>query len=212
MHLSPAMYRFLRSLTAPYTRLSGFTLLEMLLAVTILAVIVVILGGAMRLGYRSAEKGERKIESAERVRRTIEIVESQIQALLPLTVKEQAERKPNFSGDRKTLTISTNYSMWDGRKGYILAEYTVKSEASGRESLFLKEKPLGVETATEILLLKDCSSVEFAYLEKGLTKEDAKWIERWNSEETVPERIKIAIKFGAWNYSLVVPVRVGRET
>jgi general secretion pathway protein J len=197
---------------ATRNRRSGFTLLEMLLAITILMVIVVIIGGAMRLGYRSADKGERKIESLERLRRSVEILEAQIQSSLPLSTTEQAETTSYFSGGRKALTIATNYSVWDGRRGYVVAEYTVRGEPSGKESLFVTEKTVGMETGSETVLLKDCDSVEFSYLEKGLAEEDAKWVEEWSTEDTGPERIKISIRYRAWKYSLVIPVRVVSKT
>jgi general secretion pathway protein J len=193
-------------------RLSGFTLLEMLLAITVFTVIVVIIGGAMRLGYRSADKGERKIEYAERLRRSVEILEGQIQSSLPLVVKEDAQTKAYFSGGKKTLTLATNYSVRDGRRGYIVAEYTVRGDQSGKESLFLSERPVGAETGSEALLLKDCDSVEFGYLEKGLTEEEGKWVEEWSNDEVGPERIRVSIKLRDWGYSIVIPVRVGGGT
>ena len=191
-------------------RLSGFTLLEMVLAITVLVIIVVIIGGAMRLGYRSAEKGEKKIEFSERLRRSIDILESQIQSSLPLGVQEQGESHPYFSGGRKGLTVATNSSVWDGRRGYVVAEYVVRGEASGKESLFVTERSVGMEAGSETVLLKECDSVEFDYLEKGLTEDEAKWVGDWSSAEEAPERIRVIIRYGPWNYSLVIPVRVGR--
>jgi general secretion pathway protein J len=193
-------------------RSPGFTLMEMLLAITVLVIIVVIIGGAMRLGYRSADSGERKIESADRLRRSVEIMESQIQSSLPLIVSEGGEKSTYFSGGRKALTMATNYSAWDGRRGYLIAAYAVTDDQSGKESLSVSENTVGTEAKSETLLLKDCDVIEFSYLEKGLTKEDTKWIEEWKSEETEPQKIKVRIKYRGWDYSLVVPLRVHGAT
>jgi general secretion pathway protein J len=194
---------------------SGFTLLEMLLAITIFSIIVVLIGGAMRLGYRSADAGERRIESTERLRRSVAIIESQIQSMLPLTYNSDAETISYFAGDKKTLTMATNYSIWEGKRGYVVAEYTVKQESSGKESLYVSESTLGTEAKSETALLKDCEVIEFAYLQKGLTEEETKWVDQWVTEDTGnagPERIRVHFKYRSWDYSFVVPVRAGVKT
>jgi type II secretion system protein J len=189
----------------------GFTLLEMLLAISIFAVIAVLVGAAMRLGYRSAESGDKKIESVERLRRSISIMEGQIQSSLPLTFDDGGERREYFVGERKSLTVATNYSIWEGRKGYVVAQYAVRSEQSGKESLYASETIIGTEGKNETVLLKDCELIEFAYFEKGLTKEDTKWVDQWSNTDTGPERIRVRVRSGNWDYSLVIPVRVGGE-
>jgi len=190
---------------------SGFTLLEMLLAISIFAVIAVLVGAAMRLGYRSAESGDRKIETVERLRRSIDIMEGQIQSSLPLTFDDEGEPVEYFAGERKSLTVATNYSIWEGRKGYVVAQYVVRNDQSGKESLYVSETIIGTEGKNETVLLKDCDLIEFAYLEKGLTKESTKWVDQWSNADTGPERIRVRVRSGTWDYSLVIPVRAGGE-
>jgi general secretion pathway protein J len=188
---------------------SGFTLLEMILAITVFAVVVILVGSAMRLGYRSADAGEKRMESTERLRRSMMILEGQIQSSLPLTFDEGGETKSYFVGTRKALTLATNYSIWEGRKGYVVAEYAVKDEPSGKESLEVAERTIGTERKLQAVLLENCDAIEFEYLEKGLTEGDTKWISDWSDEEKSPERIRVHIRYRAWDYSLVIPVRVG---
>src|SRR5512136_1554467 len=63
----------------------GFTLLELMISITLIGIIAVIIAGAMRLGYRSVDAGERKIESLERMRVSLTLIDSQIQSEIPLT-------------------------------------------------------------------------------------------------------------------------------
>jgi len=44
----------------------GFTLLELLISITLLGFIVIITAGALRAGYRSTESAQNKIEALER--------------------------------------------------------------------------------------------------------------------------------------------------
>ncbi|MDQ7785969.1 MAG: hypothetical protein RDU01_00005, partial [Thermodesulfovibrionales bacterium] len=63
----------------------GFTLLELTIAITLLALIIIIILGAMQIGIRSVESGEMKIESFERTRASMNILDSQIQSQIPLS-------------------------------------------------------------------------------------------------------------------------------
>ena len=63
----------------------GFTLLELIISITLLGIIVLVTVGAMRLGSRSVDSGEKRIASLERIKSSLNIIESQIQSEVPLT-------------------------------------------------------------------------------------------------------------------------------
>ncbi len=187
----------------------AFTLLELLVSISALVLVVVIIGAAMRLGYRSTDAGEKRIEWTERLRRSVEIMEAQIQSSMPLADTENKEElKSYFKGEKKTLTVATNYSIWDGRKGYLVADYRVETAPSGKETLLASERIIGTTATAETVLLKDYDLIEFNYLEKGLTTEETKWVEQWTREETVPDRVRLHLRFRGWDYSFVIPTRV----
>ena len=64
---------------------AGFTLLELLISMTLLVVIVVIAFGAMRISSRSMSAGERKMDALERYRTVLSIIDSQVESHIPLT-------------------------------------------------------------------------------------------------------------------------------
>ena len=108
--------------------------------------IVVIAMGAMRLGSRSVAAGEKKMNDRERFRTVLSLIDAQIQSQFPLTYEEAAgNRKYYFRGDEKTLRLSTGYSIWSGRKGYVIVDYRVESDGSGREVLTASEQIPGIE-------------------------------------------------------------------
>jgi prepilin-type N-terminal cleavage/methylation domain-containing protein len=194
-----------RRSTAAHDPCSAFTLLEVLLAVSVFALIAVIIGGAMRLGYRSQEKGEKRIESTERLRRTAEVVTAQLESFAPLTFNEDGETKSYFQGDQKALTLATNYSLWEGSRGYVIAEYSVRAEA-GKESLYIAEHTVGMAAKSETLLLPSCERIEFAYYKKGLTVAEDAWVERW-TETDGPEKVRITFTYLGRDHALTVPLR-----
>ena len=67
----------------------GFTLLELMISISMLVIIVVIISGAMRLASRSIAAGEKKVETLERLRTSLSIINAQIQSATPLMYSEQ---------------------------------------------------------------------------------------------------------------------------
>ena len=113
----------------------GYTLLELLLSISMIVIIVAIVGGAIRLGYRSSDAGEKKIDSLERLRTSLRIIDAQLQSEIPLTREGENGREFYFKGDEKSLQVSTNYSVWDGRRGYVLASYRVEPDGYGKKAM-----------------------------------------------------------------------------
>src|SRR4030042_2758951 len=106
----------------------GFTLLELLISIVMLGIIILIITGAMRLGFRSVDAGEKKAESLERFMSSLNIIDSQIQSLFPIMYNEEGTVNSNFTGSRESLQFSTNYSIWGVQKGYVTVSYNVSSE------------------------------------------------------------------------------------
>ncbi len=76
----------------------GFTLLELLISLTLLVVIVVIAMGAMRLGSRSVAAGEKKMNDRERFRTVLSLVDAQIQSQFPSPTKRRGKQEILFPG------------------------------------------------------------------------------------------------------------------
>src|SRR5512135_783924 len=131
----------------------GFTLLELMIAITMLGLIVVIVAGAMKLGVQSVERGEKRIDALERIRTSLNIIEAQIQCMTGLTYDDDGEKKPYFKADRDALQFSTNYSIWGGQRGYTVVSYTVETGNDGRQSIKASETVVGMSNARETLLL-----------------------------------------------------------
>ena len=64
----------------------GFTLLELLISLTIIGLILVIIFGALRIGVRAWEKGERDVESHQRRRVVLGLVKRQFASTYPYRV------------------------------------------------------------------------------------------------------------------------------
>jgi len=199
-----AMKRNLR----PRASDAGFTLLELIISMTLLVLIIVLMLAALGLGSRSVAAGEKKIEDQERFRSVISIIGAQVESHAPLTYQEEGRSKYYFRGDRKTLRFATNYSIWGGQRGYVIADYKIETGNPGREIFTASESVPGLEGHRDIRFL-DASSIAFEYFLKDQADPQGKWVEAVADGDTIPDRIMIHLTQGAKKLSLVFPVRVG---
>jgi general secretion pathway protein J len=191
-----------------YNSCRGFTLLELVISIAIMGLIIVIIIGAMRLGSRSIESGERKIKVLERMRASMNIVDSQIQSQIPLTYEENGERKYYFRGEREFMQFATNYSVWGGERGYVVATYSVKTGDSGRQILVVSESVIGLEGSRDATLFDSFQNVFFEYYSKEPAEEEGKWVEQWTDGDRIPEKVRVHLVNDASDFSLIIPMRV----
>lgn len=186
---------------------AGFTLLELMVSFAIVGFVLVIVASALRLGINTVDKGERRINFIERFRTSMNIINSQIQSQLPLTFEEDGERKYYFQGDRESIQFSTNYSIWDGQKGYVLVKYEVESDGDGKQTLSASENVIGMDNIRETMLFNDLDTVYFEYFYKGPTDEEGSWVEEWVDNLNLPEKVKVHLVRDGTDLSMIIPIR-----
>jgi general secretion pathway protein J len=191
-----------------YAARGGFTLLELLISMSLLVVIIVLLMGAVRMGSRSMAAGEKKMEALERFRSVLSIIDAQIQSHAPLTYQEEGNKIYYFRGNAKSLRFTTNYSIWSGQRGYVIADYKIEGDNSGKEIMSAGEQVPGVEGRRTVRFL-EATAISFEYFWKDPTEEQGKWVESLTDGTAIPERIRINLMTGIKNFSMVFPVRVG---
>lgn len=191
-------------------RAEGYTLLELLISITMVCLIVVILGGAMRLGIRSVTAGERRIDSLERFKTSFHLIDSQIQSMVSLTYNDDGTVKMFFKGDSRSMRFSTNHSLWDARRGYIEADYRVTADERGRQALDISENIMGVEGKREARLFDSLDAISFEYFSKDPAEEKGKWVDQWTDSDSIPEKIRLTLVSGPGKLALIIPVRARR--
>ena len=185
----------------------GLTLLELIISIAIVGIIVLIIGGAMQLGFRSVESGEKKIEALERMRSSLAVIDSQVQSEIPLTYDDEGERKYYFIGDRGFLQFATNYSIWGMGQGYSIATYTVETGEDGKQALYATENTVGIETTRSVKLFDAFDSIYFEFFYEEPTEEEGMWVEEWTDEFNFPEKIRIHLVEGIKDFSMIIPLR-----
>jgi len=171
----------------------GITLLELIVALTIMALIMVLLTSTMHLSFRSIEKGEAAVESLERMRASFRLISSQVQSAIkpaeqplgqlqqnndddtfnqPTPVEfgtgdelgeDEDKRLKHFVGDDEKLMFPTTVSLWSRPKGIINVTYTVEHGDNGLMELHASETNPLTEVTKEIKLLDGFDEIKFEY-------------------------------------------------
>jgi general secretion pathway protein J len=189
---------------------SGFTLLELIISMALIGVIVLIIAGGMRLGFRSAESGFKKAESLERFRTSLNAVESQIQSAFAVrqTGLKYDEDFSQFSGNRSYMQFRTLYSLLGGSRGPALVTYNVIEDSRGGKTLFGTEVSIAtLGEAREVRLIERAADIYFEYYDMGPTDEKGTWQQEWSSKDRMPSKVRLFIEKDSRTLLMTIPVR-----
>jgi len=186
----------------------GYTLIELMISITMMGLILVIMGMAIRLGVRSVDSGERRIGSLERFRSSLEIVDAQIQSELPATTQEEAGEPYVFKGDSGSMQFPSNYSLWGSKRGYVNVSYKVVSDAWGKQELHASESTMGEAGMGDVRLFDFFDRIYFEYFEKDPAEEHGKWVDKWVATSEAPEKIRLHLIDGRSDKTFVISVKV----
>jgi len=200
-----------RSLCGIVGRSDGFTLLELLISGTILAVIVTLIFGGLKIGVDAWEKGERDIDENQRLRVLAELIGSQITSLYTREKVILPGQPPFFMrGDEKSLEFASLIPLLiksEGRPVYVRYE-VVRDEESGKEQLLLYQIDLfflsqehefegrGGNNAP-VLLVPRAEEILFRFLDKEKGKEESSWLREWGKEKQgdLPLAVKVHMAY-----------------
>ena len=174
----------------------GFTLIEVAIAITLLALMTTILYGAFYLGHRAVEKWQLHSEESERLRSVGDFLGGYIRSAYPyrLTPRDPAIF---FSGEETHLTFVSALSLGMGSRG--MAKVSLSWDAEGAGFLILEEEiPIRVESdgdgagyRNSLVLRQGVSDLRVDYLDSKSKEE--RWVGEWDGEEkkALPRAVRI---------------------
>ena len=186
----------------------GFTLMEVMVTLTILGFILVMIFGVFRLGFSAWEKGETNKEVYQKVRISSQMISRQIKSIVPYKIKTpKAEGNYlAFEGKARSLKFVSALPLRSRQpEGFVFAVYEFKKEGSEEGRLVLYEqkvlnKDFMEETPREesgISLLEGVVEARFEYYREEDKDEnrEAGWVAEWNAKEEnkLPRALRITI-------------------
>jgi general secretion pathway protein J len=180
----------------------GFTLLELLLAMTALALVTAICYGAFHLGIRAIQSGEVAVVAAQRLRVATDVLIRQIKSTVPYKARNQDDEEYIFFMGTETSMAFVTAAGQQGGGGLTRVVYQVADDPPRlvmSESPFFSSKALGRDPfdqtgQQETVLLEGFRRLKFEYLfYEGVEPE---WRTDWNGhdeEDLLPFAVRILV-------------------
>ena len=185
---------------------SGFTLLELLISLTIVSVIVVIIFGALRIGIRAWEKGERDLDMRQRQRIVLDLIKRQLASTAVGEVWGGDQQLVSLKGDTKSIEFVSHIPLTPGtRIGMVYVKYvvTVAQGDEGERLTFYERNVASLDKSAgnpdegdSSELLTGMKSIVFEYLKVRPGEEASRWQESWDPavDKGVPRAVRVTLE------------------
>lgn len=175
----------------------GFTLLELLLALSIVAVLMVIVSGGLRIGLAAWQRGEARTAKLDRERSLIVLLEGALAGAFPYRVTPGDAEQPRllFDGQPDRLTFAT---LSPPLPTAAPAAFSMVSLAADAAGLTLRQQilpsPVPLDRVEPMLVDARTSALRFRYL----GAEPESWADVWDltTEDSLPRAVEITLVTG----------------
>jgi general secretion pathway protein J len=187
---------------------SGFTLIEVLISITITAILVTIIFMAFRLGSRAWERGEQNLEPMQRQRAVLNLLQKQLSSICTCNISRMEGKPSLLQGTPAEMTFLSNTSIIPGSgPGIVKVTYRIMTDKENKsESLLVHEESLSYMPVTPPpsattgqngfkVLLANYYSIQFEYFEASPATNAPYWQEKWKAEQKnkFPGAVKITL-------------------
>ena len=196
-------------------RATGFTLLELLLALGIVALLLVIVSGGLRVGLIAWQRGEERTAKLDRARGLVVLLEHALAGAFPYRVTTETEQELRilFEGrpDRLTFATLSPPLPMGPTTAFSAVRLTVDEGGLALRQQVLPNR-IVLDRLDPMLVDAHTTAVRFRYL--GLEPES--WQDAWDitKEEALPRAVEITLVTGVGARSaqqtLTVPIQVTR--
>jgi len=144
----------------------GFTLIELLVAIALLAIMTVIMTGALTTGRRVWESSGDRLEGAASIRAVQRVLRAEIGGLRPYFGRiTGGNREPLFDGQPNRFRFVTDLPAYLGHRGMYCVTYTLKGDKLYLDwAPYQQPRDFLKEPEAQEVLLTGIKSARFRYL------------------------------------------------
>ena len=178
----------------------GFTLIEVLIAMTLLSMMVVLLFGSLKICADSWEKGESKITDVNEVAVVYNFFQRHLSVAKPLWNELSDEEKTfSFQGKTQSLQFVSAFPASAGRSGLQL--FSIQFQKEDNEQVinvtitpFFRVAEGEEWHKEEVSLVRHVSDFNLAYFGSDDGVSEGTWQDEWLDKGVQPRLVKINIK------------------
>jgi general secretion pathway protein J len=181
-------------MTGRPTRTAGFTLIEVLLALGIVAATLAIVFGGLRVGLAAWQRGEERTAKLDHTRSLAVLLERALDGAFPYRIAPEGEREARilFEGLPDRLTFATLSPPFPTGAPAAFTAVSLSADAAG---LALRQQilpnPIELDRLRPLLVDPRTSALRFRYL----GREPEAWRDTWDvrTEEGLPRAVEITL-------------------
>jgi hypothetical protein len=201
------------SLKARLRNNKGLTLLEIAIALALSVVIIVMLFAAMRLGYKSQERGIEKSDITQKMRIINDRLTWLIRGTYIFYLNTEDIQKIFFAGESDSLgfvTTSTDKSATGLEDAAGLKWVSIFTDREGlkiREKVFFAEDVFEDSGGKVYTIDPEVKELEFEYFDVPEDEKQGDWVSDWDPEDKkyFPAAVKFKITFEHNGKKIVMP-------
>lgn len=198
----------------------GFTIIEMLVSLTVLAVILGLLSGGLRVLSQNSERNATRFDSIDMLSRAFDILRRDLAGLQRIATANGAAARYIFTGSDKKLSVVTLEPPYPTTAGPYFVDYSVQPNGKLAELVRARARYRqgllafpGATPANRVAVLSGPLDYRFSYAQK--TPTGIKWLAKWPYPTRMPDLVRLEILDGKTRAPrtppLVVPLRADAE-
>lgn len=185
-------------------RTSGFTLVELLLAITLMSILLGLTYTGLRAATRSSERGEILLAAVGELRASHQFLRRQLNQMLPLSFAETDDVQPLrivFAGDASRIQFVAPMPGYLGAGGPQVQLVEVVN--GDDDELIIQFSHALLQGYSEdrlydrdpVILLEGVSSAGFEFLAKDEEGELTGWTTNWVQQDILPVAVRLDLEF-----------------
>jgi general secretion pathway protein J len=178
----------------------GFTLIEVLIAMTLLSIMVVLLFASLKICAQSWEQGETKITEINDVAVVYNFFQQHLAAAKPVINDFSDDNVASFAfqGDAKSLRFVSALPASIGRSGLQQFSLEVQQDSDGQSIKVLLTPFFPVAEGEQwrqddAVLIKHVRNFKISYFGSEDGVSEGAWFDEWLDKEVQPQLVKIKI-------------------
>jgi general secretion pathway protein J len=192
-----------RELAVMVKRRRGFTLVELLIAISLLGLISVVVYSAIWTASRSLDAVEARVEINEEVRVTQQFFRQALSQSRGVMAVHDGRMQVVFTGEPHTIAFVAPAPLQRGVAGGL---YRYRLELDGRKGeerslrLFYwhywagKEFDAELEPQGEVILSEGIDNLTFSYFGSEEPDADGEWMDEWTRTDSLPLMVRIMLE------------------
>lgn len=197
----------------------GFTLLETIVALTLLGLMLAVLSGSIRFAGKSRDAAAAKIDGIDNMRIAQDFMRQTLTQAHGKRLMKVVGRPYVFRGERDEVALAAPLTARVGVGGLFLLKFMLVDAGQGKGKNLVMSRVFPAPDAQElpdfadaetIVLAEDLAEIEFGYLGRDDPSNDPSWREDWKDGARMPEAVRVRVRplrGAAWP-ELLIPLRV----